>query len=165
VLVGLGALPARFLAELAPGLTAALGISWRTAPALDVPRYAFNEARRQFHAPAVVRRLAALRPALGAPVLGVLDGDLFLPDDGEFVLGDADRGAGAALVALARLSGDPAVLRRRAQAEALHVLGHVLGLSGCLDVRCAMYPSRDASDADRKGPGLCPSCRAALGLP
>jgi predicted Zn-dependent protease len=27
-----------------------------------------------------------------------------------------------------------------------------------------MFFSRDAADADRKGPGLCGSCRAALGL-
>ena len=35
--------------------------------------------------------------------------------------------------------------------------------SHCPDSRCAMFLSRDAADSDRKGPGLCASCRAALG--
>jgi archaemetzincin len=165
ILVGLGDLPPRLLPDVAVALRAELGIGWRPGPPLDRPSYAFNEARRQFHAPAIVRRLAGMRggAARGAPVVGVLPGDLFLPD-GEYVLGEADRDAGAGLFALARLAGTPDQLRRRAQVEALHVVGHLLGLSTCLDYRCAMFASRDAADADRKGSGLCASCRAALGL-
>jgi archaemetzincin len=165
VVVSLGDLPPRLLAEVAAGLKPLLGLGWRPGPPLDRPAYAFNEARRQLHAPAILRRLAGLRPGSGAPVLGLVQGDLFLPDDGDFVLFDADRDSGAALVGLARLGAEPVALRRRAQVEAVHALGHVLGLATCLDGRCAMYPSRDAADADRKGPGLCASCRAALGLP
>lgn len=165
LVVGLGDLPPRLLPEVAAGLKGAFGLGWRAGPSLDRPAYAFNEARRQYHAPAILRRLAGLRSAPRAPVLGILDGDLFLPDDGEFVLGDADRAAGAAVVALGRLSGEPAALRRRAQVEAVHAVGHVLGLSECSDGKCAMSPSRDAGDADRKRPALCATCRGALGLP
>jgi archaemetzincin len=164
VLVGLGTLPPRILGEVAAGLKEALGLAWRHGPSLDRPAYAFNEARGQYHAPAILRRLSALRSGR-ALVLGLLDGDLFLPEDGEFVLGDADRAAGAAVLGLARLAGEPSALRRRAKVQALQSLGHVLGLPVCPDHRCAMYPARDASDADRKGPGLCGSCRTALGLP
>ena len=164
ILVGLGVLPPRLLAEVANSLQAELGMGWRPGPLLDRPSYAFNEARRQYHAPAILRRLAGMRGAApGAPVVGILPGDLFLPD-AEYVLGDADREAGAGVFALARLAGEPEVLRRRAQVEALHVVGHLLGLSTCLDYRCAMFASRDAGDADRKGHGLCANCRAALGL-
>ena len=148
ILVGLGDLPPRLLAEVANSLQAELGMGWRPGPLLDRPSYAFNEARRQYHAPAILRRLP---------------GELFLPD-AEYVLGDADREAGAGVFAQARLAGEPEVLRRRAQVEALHVVGHLLGLSTCLDYRCAMFASRDAGDADRKGHGLCANCRAALGL-
>lgn len=91
--------------------------------------------------------------------------DLFLPD-APYVIGDADRDAGAAVFSLSRLShADPEKVRRRTQVEAVHGAGHLLGLSHCTDFRCAMFFSRDAADADRKGPGLCASCRAALGLP
>ncbi|HET6439313.1 MAG TPA: peptidase M54 [Anaeromyxobacter sp.] len=166
ILVGLGPLPARIGAEVAAAARQVLGVGLRAGPSLGRPEYAFNETRKQFHAPAVLRRLAALPGAAsGLPVLGLLDDDLFLPDDHEYVLGDADRGLGAGLVGLARLAGEPAEVKRRAQVESLHVLGHLLGLSLCLDYRCAMFPARDARDADRKAVGLCAGCRAALGLP
>jgi archaemetzincin len=97
--------------------------------------------------------------------VGLLDGDLFLPDDGEYVLGDADRGSGTAVLALTRLAGEPTAFRHRVLVETLGALGHLLGLASCLDYRCALFASRDAADADRKSPGFCASCRAALGLP
>jgi archaemetzincin len=165
IAVELGDLPAHLLGEVAGGVAAALGGGWRPGPPLDRPAYAFNEARRQFHAPAVLRRLAGLRDRPGSVVLGLVRGDLFLPDDGDYVRGDADREAGAGLVGLARLGADPAVVRRRAQVEALRVMGSVLGLSACPDARCAMYPARDVAEVDRKAPALCAHCRAALGLP
>ena len=52
---------------------------------------------------AILRRLASLRGAGGAPVVGVVDVDLFLPD-APYVIGDADRDAGAAVFSVARLS-------------------------------------------------------------
>lgn len=164
LVVGLGDLPPRLLPDVAGGLREVLGLGWRSGPSLDRPTYAFNATRGQYHAPAVLRRLSALRSSPRQPVLGIVDGDLFLPDDGEYVLCDADRDSGAALVALGRLGDDPAAVRRRAQVEAVHALGHVLGLALCGDGRCAMSPSRDPGESDRKGPRLCASCRAALGL-
>jgi archaemetzincin len=164
VLVALGTLPPRVLTELAHGLRDALGTSWYPGPLLDRPAYAFNEARRQYHAHAILRRLRTLRGGAPAPLLGVCDADLFIPEDGEYVIAEADRDAGVAVLSLARLAGEPEALRRRARVEGLSVLGRLLGLSSCHDFRCAMFASIDAHDADRKGPGLCASCRGALGV-
>ncbi len=165
IVVPLGALPPRLLAEVAEGVAAVLGVRWKPGPPLDRPTYAFNETRHQFHAPAILRRLTALRESSSSAVLGLVHGDLFLPEDGEYILGDVDRSTGVALVGLGRFGAEPAVLRRRTQIEALHVMGSMLGLSSCLDYRCAMFPARDVGDVDRKGPGFCVHCRAALGLP
>jgi archaemetzincin len=130
---------------------------------LDTPQYAFNKDRHQYHATSILRRLASFR-VKDAPIVGILDVDLFLPD-APYVIGDADRDAGTAVFSLARLSSpDPEVVRRRTQVETIHAAGHLLGLSHCSDFRCAMFFSRDAADSDRKGPGICASCRAALGL-
>jgi archaemetzincin len=165
IAVALGALPPRILGEVAGGIAGTLGVRWRPGPPLDRPAYAFNESRRQYHAPAILRRLGALRESSSAAVLGLVHGDLFLPDDGDYVLSDLDRGTGVAVVGLGRLGADPVALRRRAQVESLHALGSVVGLSSCLDCRCAMFPARDVADIDRKGGGFCVHCRAALGLP
>jgi len=134
-------------------------------PVLERPRYAFNEARGQYHTAAILRRLAALRPGTEPlPVLALLDVDLFLPD-ASYVLGDADRDAGTALVSTARLhTRDLPRLMARARVEAIHEAGHLLGLGHCADYRCAMFLSRELAEVDRKGPGLCHGCRVALGL-
>jgi archaemetzincin len=165
LLVALGAARARLQDAVRGALREVLALEAVVGPALERPQYAFNEARGQYHASAILRRLSALRPSgAPAPVLGLADVDLFVPD-ADYVLGEADRGAGVALVSTARLfTRDLGVLVHRASVEAVHEAGHLLGLGHCLDRRCAMYLSRDTSEVDRKGPGLCLACRAALGL-
>jgi archaemetzincin len=164
LLVALGTVSPRLVQAAGEALRETLDMGAKIGPSLDRPQYAYNKDRGQYHATSILRRLASLR-AQSAPVVGVLDVDLFLPD-APYVIGDADRDAGAAVFSLARLShADPDKVKRRAQVETVHGAGHLLGLSHCTDFRCAMFFSRDAADSDRKGPGLCASCRAALGLP
>jgi len=164
LLVALGGVSQRLVQAAAETLQETLAIASKLGPSLDRPQYAFNKDRGQYHATSIIRRLASLRTPEG-PVVGILDVDLFLPD-APYVIGDADRDAGAAVFSLSRLShADPEKVKRRTQVETVHGAGHLLGLSHCTDFRCAMFFSRDAADADRKGPGLCASCRAALGLP
>jgi archaemetzincin len=154
--------PARLVGEAAGLLQETFGVTPRAGPSLDRPQYAFNKERGQYHSTSILRRLSPL--GAGSPIVGILDVDLFLPD-APYVIGDSDRDAGAAIFSLARLAhAQPEKVRRRAQVETLHGAGHLLGLSHCSDFRCAMFFSRDAADADRKGAGLCASCRAALGL-
>jgi archaemetzincin len=163
LLVALGTVSPKLVHSAGEALKDTLEMGAKIAPSLDRPQYAFNKDRGQYHATSILRRLASLR-APPVPVVGVLDVDLFLPD-AAYVIGDADRDAGAAVFSLARLShADPDKVKRRAQVETVHGAGHLLGLSHCTDFRCAMFFSRDAADSDRKGPGLCASCRAALGL-
>jgi archaemetzincin len=162
-LVAFGGVHPKVVQAAGEALKETLDVPARAGPALDRPQYAFNKDRRQYHATSILRRLATLR-AKDAPVVGILDVDLFLPD-APYVIGDADRDAGAAVFSLARLSaGEPDLVRRRARVETVHAAGHLLGLSHCSDFRCAMFFSRDAADSDRKGPGPCGSCRNALGL-
>jgi archaemetzincin len=165
MLVAIGGVSGGLLEGVRETLQGALHLDAAAGPALERPQYAFNEARRQYHTAAILRRLSALRGG-GAevPVLGLADVDLFLPD-APFVLGDADRDAGAALVSIARLgSRDRTRLLERARVEAIHEAGHLLGLGHCLDFRCAMFLVSEAAEVDRKASALCHGCRNALGL-
>ncbi len=171
VVVALGTVPRVLLADIGSALTGVYGPPVVLGPPQQLPTYAFNKDRNQYHSTAILRRLTQLRgdPA-AAPVLGVTDVDIFIPD-APFVFGEADRDSRSAVVSLARLAhgpdGKPADqerLKRRAQVESVHELGHLLGLSHCQDSHCAMFLSHKPSDSDRKGLGLCATCRAALGL-
>jgi archaemetzincin len=163
LVVALGNVHPKVVQAAGEGLKETLEVPAKAGPALDRPQYAFNKDRGQYHATSILRRLASLR-SKEAPVIGILEVDLFLPD-APYVIGDADRDAGAAIFSLARLGApDPELVRRRARVETVHAAGHLFGLSNCSDFRCAMFFSRDAADCDRKGPGPCGSCRTALGL-
>jgi archaemetzincin len=168
-IVALGALPRTLVVDAGSELARVYRVAALSHPAQDRPKYALNESRGQYHASSIVRRLALLA-SKGLPVLGITDVDLFVPD-ASFVFGEADRGSNTAIVSTARLGHGPEgvdvpleQLRRRVLVEVVHELGKLFGLSHCVDARCAMYLSHRPSDADRKGPGLCAACRAALGL-
>ena len=76
----------------------------------------------------------------------------------------------AAVISLARLypefygqPRDPGRFKERAINEAVHELGHLLGLGHCPDPACVMAFSNSLADTDRKGPGFCQPCREKLG--
>jgi archaemetzincin len=169
ILVPFGTISRDLLAQVSEAVRQAYGIGCEVAPVQQNPQYAFNKDRNQYHSAAILRRLGQVKGAApDVPVIGVADVDLFIPD-ASFVFGEADRDAMTAVVGLTRLKdeaarmGDAARLRRRAQVEVVHELGHLLGLSHCDDDRCAMFLSQTVQDSDRKGPGLCTSCTAAIG--
>lgn len=163
-LVSVGAPPLGLLKELEEPLTGQLGIQIVHSKAqLQTPTYAFNKDRNQYHCNAIMRRLQALLERGQSFVMGIVDVDLFVPDS-PFVFGEADRESKIGILSIARLrpGTDTDGLRRRAQVEAVHQAGHLVGLSYCDDPRCVMFMATSASDCDRKNVSLCNVCRNEL---
>jgi archaemetzincin len=104
-------------------------------------------------------------------VLGVTAQDLFIPIL-TFVFGEAQLGPGPAAAAVASLHRlrqefyglppDPALARDRLLKEALHELGHTLGLRHCHDYRCVMSSSHAVENIDLKLAEFCPDCAVSL---
>lgn len=162
-LIVVGDAPASLLKDLEEPLQNQLGLKTSLGKAsLSSPSYAFNKDRNQYHANAILRRLAPLREPDGA-VLALAEVDLFVPDS-PYVFGDADRDTHAAIISSARLShgSDPLTLRRRLSVEAMHQAGHLVGLSFCDDVKCAMFQATTLVEADRRQSLLCHVCRNEL---
>jgi archaemetzincin len=125
-----------------------------------LPDAAYDPRRNQYRA---AELLAPLRSLPGDRVLGVTDADLY-EDDLNFVLGLAERYGRAAVISLARLGlgADPARARARALKEAVHEIGHTLGLGHCADKSCVMHFSNRLADTDRKTSRFCATCLGRL---
>jgi archaemetzincin len=167
-LISVGSLPPTLLGFLQEGLARELGAAVRRVGNLPLPA-SCPEGRSQYPGEPFLAALAAARPAGEEVILGVTGVDLTVPGL-NFVFGLADPRSRAAVISLARLypefygqPRDPGRFKARAVTEAVHELGHLLGLGHCIDPACVMSFSNSLADTDRKGPGFCQLCREELG--
>ena len=166
-LISVGSLPPVMLGFLQEGLTRELGAVVRTGGNLPLPA-SCPEGRSQYPGAPFLTALAAARSSGQEVVLGVTGVDLTAPGL-NFVFGLADPAARCAVISLARLypefygqPRDPRRFKARAVKEAVHELGHLLGLGHCPDPACVMSFSNSLADTDKKGPGFCQACRDLL---
>ncbi len=139
----------------------------RRPPWFD-PEVAYDAFRGQYNS-TILLELLLSAPAAEAPrILGVTGVDLFVPVL-TYVFGEAQLDGRAAIVSAHRLDPevyglppDPAVLTARLEREAIHELGHTLGLVHCAAPRCVMRASTYAEDIDLKDAEFCTRCRRAI---
>jgi len=139
-------------------------ISVEAAP-LPIPAKAYESIRDQYRAAPFLAALGAQVPS-GVHALALVNLDLFVPQL-NFIFGVAQSN-GHALVALPRLSPvfyglaeNPALYLPRVNKEALHELGHVLGLDHCTNY-CVMRFSNTLADTDEKPDAYCAPCLGRL---
>jgi archaemetzincin len=124
-----------------------------------IPRRALNEGRKQYLASALTKA----EESFDGVVLGVTDVDLYTPGL-NFVFGLANPGTGKAVISLKRLRTDAGKQKflERSVKEAVHELGHLLGLNHCSTPGCVMIFSNTLADTDDKGWYYCNGCRRFL---
>jgi archaemetzincin len=138
------------------------------------PEACFDQNRCQYHSTMLLAQMLTHPPWSGADAggtgepttLGVTGVDLFVPVL-TYVFGEAELGGRAALVSTHRLRPeayglppDPVLLAKRLAKEAIHELGHTLGLTHCREASCVMHPSTYAEEIDLKSDALCSACLA-----
>ncbi len=166
-LISVGSVPPVLLGFLQEGVTRELGAVVQMGGTLPLPP-SCPEGAGQCPGDSFLAALAAARPQGEEMILGVTGVDLTAAGL-NFVFGLADPRSRVAVISLARLypefygqPRDPSLFKARAVKEAVHELGHLLGLGHCPDPACVMAFSNSLADTDRKGPGFCRRCRELL---
>jgi len=133
------------------------------SPALEIPLFAYNDARGQYDSKAILTHLLQ-NPYETTKVLGVTHVDLYVPIL-KYVFGLAQIEGPCALISLHRLApqfydkpSDWELFMSRIEKTALHELGHSFGLTHCKDRRCIMYSATRIEDTDHKKAKFCPNC-------
>ncbi|UYZ39418.1 MAG: archaemetzincin family Zn-dependent metalloprotease [Candidatus Methanospirare jalkutatii] len=120
----------------------------------EIPKHAFNHLRMQYNSTVILYSLPI--PSKCDVVLAVLDADIYA-EGLNFVFGGAELDGRRAIISLFRLKWGVTEakeaeekLKERALKEAVHEIGHVLGLSHCPNRRCVMHFSNSLLDTDIK---------------
>ena len=131
--------------------------------ALPIPPEAFSLSRNQHNSSVILNQIRVYteRQFQFSRVLGIVDVDIFASDL-NFVFGEAYSPGTAALISIWRLKpsfyGETAggeVFVSRVIKEAVHELGHTLGLLHCPKGSCVMHFSNSIVDTDKKESLFC----------
>ena len=131
----------------------------------------YSSDRKQYHSTEILRQLLPLTADKEQHILGIIDVDLYIPIL-TFVFGEAQLSGRCALMSGHRLHQefyglpeDESIYLHRCEKEAVHELGHTLGLKHCDNFECVMRYSNSVADIDIKRNVFCPLCSQELGIP
>jgi len=141
---------------------------------LPIPQQSFDKKRKQFNSSLILNEIRTFEAKRGDfhRILGVVDVDIF-SSGLNYVFGEAYVSGTAGLISLWRLkpgfygeNNASQSLFLRTLKEAVHELGHTLGLQHCSRGLCVMHFSNSIFDTDKKQSLFCGQCylQAALAI-
>ncbi len=145
------------------GFYTAISYSVSLNPSVPVPPQAYDPTRNQYLADTMIEELYSCKRK-GAYLLGITSVDLFTKGK-SFVFGEASPMMETAVISLYTLGGpgisDNLVLQRAIK-EAVHEVGHLMGMDHCSNTHCVMHFSNSLIDTDFKDAFFCPACKPRL---
>jgi len=128
------------------------------------PSQAYDSRRNQYHSTRMLVLLEHHLASVGADrILGITASDLFVPGM-NFVFGEARCPGQAAVVSSFRLHqvDEEEQFEPRIRKEAVHEIGHMLGLQHCSNMNCVMHFSKTLIDTDIKSDNYCSECQTQI---
>jgi archaemetzincin len=134
---------------------------------MPLPDEAYNASREQYDSSVLLSKIMPFKFGIDR-LLGVTEADLYVPSM-NFVFGEAHPLWGVAVISLHRLrpefyrqTSDNTLFLERCAKEAIHEVGHILGLGHCDDPGCVMFFSNSINETDGKDLSFCRKCYAEV---
>jgi archaemetzincin len=140
------------------------------AQMLPLPEEALDKKRQQYSSGVILGKIHsyAEKQKFSDRILGIVDVDIFVPNL-NFVFGEATCPGKAALISLWRLkpefygkASNKELFVERSTKEAVHEIGHTLGLMHCPNPFCVMFFSNSIFETDRKQSLFCSKCYSKI---
>lgn len=167
ILLPMGNIPEMLLDKVSDELRSQLRIVTDIGGNLGIPKEFRDSYRDQY---SIERVLKFLNQNVQGKVLAITDNDLFAADT-NFTYGQAQMNGSAGIFSTFRLrpefyrqKTDNSILMERSTKEAVHEVGHMLGLKHCLNEKCVMNFSPTIFNFDKKTKFFCDDCKAKLGI-
>lgn len=167
-ILAVGRPPVEVLKRLSHSLSRALAAEVRLSKIPVDPEFAYIPERNQYHSTKILEALNKTYSEFRGRVLGVTEVDICIPIL-THVFGEAQLNGRTALISIHRLyqkyyglSDDEDLFNERVYKEAMHEIGHTLGLHHCENWNCVMHTSNVVEEIDIKGSDFCPECRKNL---
>jgi len=136
-----------------------LNINAQNAGFFSLPNDSYNALRQQYDAKVILKNIAASNSSKFDYKIGVVNVDIY-SQSMNFIFGLADPLKRTALISTYRLAGDKII--ERVSKEVIHEIGHLLGLTHCLNPRCVMCFSNTVENTDNKYVEFCKKCRSKI---
>ncbi|MEM5804644.1 MAG: archaemetzincin family Zn-dependent metalloprotease [Candidatus Aenigmatarchaeota archaeon] len=168
-IIPVGNIPEKVLESVKAALPDIFNAEVRVLGQHAIPSESYNNWRKQYDAEKIISILTQEKDAQfidkDIPTLLIADKDLYY-DGMNFVFGIEDMTKGCAIISIARLKPEfyknatnMTVLTERVIKEAVHEIGHHLGLEHCKHPFCVMCFSPSIEDVDNKQKYFCNGCK------